>query len=114
MDAAGNACSTTTNTTFLSGTVHTLLPQVGIAVFKTTSSNPATGTSDGTFINYSGGECDGPEFEKKGATEINRGTFHFVVSENGNSTDTVVTTLTDSVGDIGAFNLIGFGLNQNK
>jgi hypothetical protein len=94
--------------------VHTLLPQVGIAVFKTTSSNPATGTSDGTFINYSGGECDGPEFEKAGATEVSRGTFHSVASENGNRIDTVVTSLTDSAGDIGPFSLTGFGLNQNN
>jgi hypothetical protein len=114
-DAAGiNSCGTSTVTASVTGEVHPPIPQTQTTVSKITNFDPATGTGDGSFINYIGGKCDGPEFEKKGATEINRGTFHFVVSENGNRTDTVVTTLTDSVGDIGAFNLIGFGLNQNK
>ena len=38
--------------------------------------------------------------------------IHFVASDNGECVDLVVTNVTDSVGDIGAFNLTGFNLKQ--
>lgn len=113
-DAAGNGCGTSIVTSSVTGDIHSPIPQNQITVSKITNFDAATGTGDGSIIDYNGGECEGTEFEKKGATELNRGTFHFVISENGNRVDTVVTTLTDSVGDIGAFNLTGFAINQNK
>jgi hypothetical protein len=71
--------------------------------------DPHTGAGDGSFITYTGGHCNGADFDKTGATEINHGTFHFAVSENGNRVDVILTALQDPVGGIGDFALTGVG-----
>ena len=79
---------------------------------KVTSYNPATGSGDSSFTSYTGGNCVGSKFDSTGATATNTGTLHFVASNGGRRTDSVDTTLTDPVGDIGAFNLSGFAIRQ--
>ena len=44
----------------------------------------------------------------------NTATGHFVVSDNGGRTDSVLTTVTDSLGEFGAFNFAGFALKQKE
>ena len=39
-------------------------------------------------------------------------TLHFVASDNGKRLDSAVTTLTNSLGEYGAFNLPGIDLKQ--
>jgi len=74
--------------------------------------DPATGSGDGIYTNYAGGKCAGFKFSGAGATVLNMGTFHFVYSDNADRTDFVVTTATDSLGDLGSFNLPGVNLKQ--
>jgi len=79
--------------------------QTQIAVIKIRDYDPHTGAGDSSFIGYIGGHCNGANFDKTGATEINHGTAHFAVSENGNRVDAIITALQDPVGGIGDFSL---------
>lgn len=72
----------------------------------------ATGTGDVSYIGYSGGKCVGAKFNKKGATEINSGTNHFVVSQNGNRIDAVTTTNTNKENSFGSFLFYATELKQ--
>ena len=54
----------------------------------------------------------GAEFDSTGATVLNTLTIHLVASDGGRRIDIVVTTQTDPVGDIGAFNVSGFDIKQ--
>ena len=69
--------------------------------------NPHTGVGDVSFIDYAGGHCHGAYFDKTGATEIDHGTAHISVSENGNRIDDIVTAIQDPVGGFGDFSLSG-------
>jgi hypothetical protein len=80
--------------------------------FKFTNYDPATGSGDTSFTFYNGGTCKGSSFDNTGATVSSTGTTHLVASDHGEREDLVVTTLTDSAGDIGAFNLTGVNLKQ--
>ena len=71
-----------------------------------------TGSGDKSYTDYIGGKCRGTKFDGTGATVNNTSMIHFVASDNGERVDLVVTNVTDSVGDIGAFNLTGFNLKQ--
>jgi hypothetical protein len=77
----------------------------GVSVFhvtgKITSYDPTTGTGDAGFTEYSGGQCHGSAFDSTGATAVNSGTDHFVVSNRGKRIDGVLTSLTNPA--IGAF-----------
>jgi hypothetical protein len=59
-----------------------------------------------------GGKCTGSKFDGTGATVVATFTIHFVASDNGERLDSAVTTLTDPVGEYGAFNLPGIDLKQ--
>jgi hypothetical protein len=113
-DKVGNSCGTGTSTSSASGDVHP--PAVGVANLVTTLTayDSATGSGDGSYTNYAGGKCTGSKFDSTGATVLNFGTFHIVASDNGERTDFVITTATDSGADIGAFNLLGFNLKQKE
>jgi hypothetical protein len=41
-------------------------------------------------------------------------TAHFVVSDNGNRQDSIITKVTDSLGEFGAFNFASVGLKQKE
>ena len=90
-------------------------PFVGVAqvtVGKVTNYDPATGSGDVSVTNYTGGKCRGSKFDSTGATVVNTATAHFVASDNGERVDAVTTSITDSLGDIGAFNLASVALKQ--
>jgi hypothetical protein len=74
-------------------------------VIKITDYDPRTSTGDNTFTTYIGGHCVGAYFDKTGATLNSSGTGHFVVSENGNRVDGIVTSLTNPTNSIGDFSL---------
>jgi hypothetical protein len=112
-DTKGNSCETYTETD------SDLPPDLSlpfVAVFhsvgKLKSYDPATGSGEGTFTNYSGGNCVGAVFNKGSATVASSGTFHFVAGNGGNRVDFLATSLTDPVGGIGDFSFSGTNLRQ--
>jgi hypothetical protein len=112
-DNKGNSCTTTTNICNFPGDTSPIPATVTHAVVKVTSYDPATGMGDSSFNSYTGGKCVGSTFNSTGATLTTTGTLHFVASNGGNRQDSVVTSLTDPVGDtVGAFNLLGCGIRQ--
>jgi hypothetical protein len=111
-DNVGNSCLTATQTLGFPGSPEPPSITVFQGVNKVTNYDPATGSGDESFTNYTGGKCNKSKFDSTGATVLNHGTLHFVASHNGERTDSVPTTITDSVGDIGAFNSANFNLKQ--
>ncbi|MGA8223078.1 MAG: hypothetical protein WB780_15625 [Candidatus Acidiferrales bacterium] len=81
-------------------------------VGKTLDYDPTIGAGDGTYTVFSGGTCNGSVFDSTGATEILSGGFHFAVSEGGNRSDFVITSLTDPLGGIGGASFSGTYLRQ--
>jgi hypothetical protein len=98
-DGAGNACSAHI------GVLSTLpvgaVPSTVIADYTSitvTKYDPVTGTGDESWISYMGGACNGAIFNKTGATQITSGTFHFVVTNDGNRIDSLFTSVTGTPG----------------
>jgi hypothetical protein len=110
-DKASN-CATATTTFSFPGDPTPTTGSVQVTVLKLISYDPATGSGDDSFTNYTGGKCVGSKFDSTGATVLNSGTEHIVASNGGKRIDGMITTLTDPVGDIGAFNISGFALRQ--
>jgi hypothetical protein len=111
-DKDGDSCGTATITEATPGSPLPPLVVIVQGVSKVTSYDPATGSGDSSFTFYAGGKCIGSKFDSTGATVTSTGTAHFAASDNGERFDAVITTSTDSVGDIGAFNEGGFELKQ--
>jgi hypothetical protein len=110
-DKKGNSCETYTETdTDTPPDVSPPFVAVFHSVGKVTSYDPAAGSGDGTFTNYSGGKCVGSVFDKTGATVSSSGTFHFVVGP-GKRVDFLATAITDPVGGIGDFSFSGTNLH---
>jgi hypothetical protein len=94
-DAAGNACGTHTavvNTVPPGAAPPTVVPAVTM-VLKVKDYNQNTGTGDESLAEYSGGSCVGANFNSNGATQVTAGTLHFVVSDEGNTINSVITSL---------------------
>jgi hypothetical protein len=64
-------------------------------VYQITDYDPSTGAGDANFTNYTGGSCNGVNFNSSGATAVSTSTDHFQDSENGNRRDFVVTATTN-------------------
>jgi hypothetical protein len=69
-----------------------------------------TGSGDYSITNYTGGSCNGVNFNSSGATAISTATAHFQDSENGNRRDYLDTTLTNPTNSIGSFTTHGVEL----
>ena len=93
-DAKGNACSSVveTDSDFPVDASPPLVTMNEHSVSKLTTYDPNTGVGDGTSITYIGGQCKGALFDSTGATVASTGTFHVVVSENGNRVDAIQVT----------------------
>jgi hypothetical protein len=94
-DALGNACGThaaVVNTVPPGAAAPTVVPAVTM-VLKVTDYNPNTGTGDESLAEYAGGSCVGANFNSNGATQVTAGTLHFVVSDEGNRIDSIITLL---------------------
>src|SRR5689334_8291293 len=112
-DTKGNECHTTTDT-FSDFPVNKTPPFVAVLeiVTKQTSYDPETASGEGSFLSYVDGKCEGVHFDGAGATINSTGTFHFVLSKDGNHHDDVNMSLTDPVGGIGDFSLSTTGQRQ--
>ncbi len=108
LDAEGNSCTTYTETqaAFPVGASPTTVVVAHI-VGQLTSYDPTTGTGDGSFTSYIGGQCHGASFDRTGATVASTGTDHFAVSNRGKRADFVVTSVTNSAGALGGVSLSG-------
>jgi hypothetical protein len=83
-------------------------------VAKITSYDAATGVGTASSTGYTGGSCNGADFDSSGATEISSGTIQFVLSEGGRRNDVLVTQLTDPTNSISSFSLIATDLKQTR
>jgi hypothetical protein len=112
-DAEGNSCTTYTGT--LSDQPPDVSPPVVVVfhvVGKPKGYDPATGSGDGTFTSYTGGNCVGANFNSGGATIATTGTFHFVAGNDGKRTDFNLTSFTNPIGGIGDFSYYVTNLPQ--
>ena len=93
-DGAGNACSAhiAVLATFPVGAAQSQVIKDYTSI-TVTNYDPATGTGDESWISYVGGACDGAIFNWAGATKITSGTFHFVVTDNGNRIESLFTSV---------------------
>jgi hypothetical protein len=94
-DGVGNACGThaAVVTTVPPGAAPpTVVPSVTM-VLKVTNYDPNTGVGDESLAEYSGGSCVGAHFNSNGATQETSGTLHFVVSDEGNRINSMITSL---------------------
>jgi hypothetical protein len=74
-------------------------------VKQVTDYDPSTGSGDYSITNYTGGSCNGVNFNSSGSTLISTATAHFQDSENGNRRDYMDTTLTNPTNSIGSFTI---------
>jgi hypothetical protein len=118
-DTKGNSCSSDLDVTS-SLPVAKTPPSVGSvhpAVAKTLNYDPATGTGDLSFVEYSGGNCNGSAFDSTGSTETGTLAAHFAASDRGKRFDLVFTSLiifpSDTTGNfVGGFSLSCTSLRQ--
>jgi hypothetical protein len=112
-DSAGNACVIFTGV-FASLPVGAAPPTIEAfhTAIKLLNYDARVGVGDEAFTDYSGGKCDGANFDSTGATVTSSGTEHFVTSKNGKRIDTIFTSFTDPVGGIGGFSVFGVELQQ--
>jgi hypothetical protein len=111
-DTKGNSCSNTFDV-ISSLPVGKAPPSVGTvhpAVAKTFNYDPATGTGDLSFVEYSSGKCDGSTFDSTGATETGTLAARLAASDAGKRFDLVFTSLiifpSDTTGNfVGGFSL---------
>ena len=111
-DKDGNACGSWIQTASITGDVHPPTPAPAHFILEIKNYDAATGSGDQSFTFYVGGTCTGSKFDNTGATVSTTGTSHIVASDHGKRVDSIVTTITDAAGDIGAFNLATVALKQ--
>ncbi|HKA56832.1 MAG TPA: hypothetical protein VKJ47_24570 [Candidatus Binatia bacterium] len=108
IDAAGNTCATVTETEAgfpISAAPTTVL--IAHIAGPLTSYDPRTGTGEGSFTGYVGGQCRGAIFDSTGATVVSTGTSHFAASDRGKRIDFMVTSITNAAGSLGGFSISG-------
>jgi hypothetical protein len=123
-DGNGNSCGTWSEVSSVpvSNALPLTPPIVSVgthAVGKISTYDPATGTGDINFTNYSGGKCNGSTFDITGATETATTAAHFAVSHDGKRLDLVFTSaigfVTDTTGNIfGDFSFSSIVLKQEN
>jgi len=93
-DAKGNSCSSMveTDSAFPVNALPPVITKNEHGVSKLTTYDPSTGVGDGVVTIYIAGHCNGASFDSTGATVASTGTFHVVVSENGNRVDAIQVT----------------------
>jgi hypothetical protein len=85
-------------------------PENQTVVKQVTDYDPSTGSGDYNITNYTGGSCNGVNFNSSGATLVGTETAHFQDSENGNRRDYMDTTSTNPTNSIGSFTTQGVEL----
>jgi hypothetical protein len=113
LDTEGNSCATYTETqTALPVSASPTTVVVTHLVGQLTSYDPTTGTGDGSFTSYVGGQCHGASFDRTGATVASTGADHIAVSNRGKQIDFVVTSITNSAGALGGVSFSGTLLRE--
>jgi hypothetical protein len=101
---SGSACAT--GTAIASDLPPNASPPIEAVVHEVltvTDFDPTTETGHIASKAYTGGKCHGATFDPTGATLYNTFTYHFVVTDDGNRWDLIVTSWTDPEGGIGSF-----------
>ncbi len=101
---SGSAC--VTSTAVASDLPPGASPSIVAAIHEAltiTHYNPITQTGDISSKAYTGGKCKGATFDPSGDTLYNTFTYHFVVADEVNRWDLIVTSWTDPEGGIGSF-----------
>ena len=118
-DTQGNSCGNDFDVTSSLPVAKTppSLGSVHPAVAKTLNYDPATGTGDLSFVEYSSGKCDGSTFDSTGATETATLAARLAASDGGKRFDLVFTSLiifpSDTTGNfVGGFSLSCTNLRQ--
>jgi len=111
-DKDGNACGSWIQAASITGDVHPPTPAPAHFILEIKNYDAATGSGDQSLTFYVGGTCTGSKFDNTGATVSTTGTSHIVASDHRKRVDSIVTTITDAAGDIGAFNLATVALKQ--
>jgi hypothetical protein len=73
-----------------------VIPFTGLRTL--TDYDPATGTGDWAFTTYTGGKCNGANFDNTGATVFTSGVEHFVISDGGKRVDAIITSFVSGSG----------------
>ena len=110
-DANGNACASGVETISVPGSAVAITQHTNL-VGKLVNYDPATRSGDGTGTGYSGGKCAGASFDNTGATTRSNAGFHFVISQNGKRLDSILTSLSVTDQQVGAFSLSGTAFKQ--
>ncbi|MBV8891845.1 MAG: hypothetical protein JO266_07730 [Acidobacteria bacterium] len=84
-------------------------------VVRITSFDSTTGVGTASTTGYSGGSCNGADFDSSGATETSTGTIQIVVVEAGKRNEILQTELTGfPVSDIASPQISGTDLKQTR
>jgi hypothetical protein len=110
-DVNGNACASGVETISVPGSAVAITQHANL-VAKLVNYDAATHSGDGTGTGYSGGKCVGASFDSSGATVRSDAAFHFVISQNGKRLDSILTSLSVTDQQVGAFSLSGTAFRQ--
>jgi hypothetical protein len=110
-DAKGNACASGVETISVPGSAVAITQAVNL-VGKLGSYDAATHSGDGTGTGYTGGKCVGAAFDNSGATARSAASFHYVISQSGKRLDSVLTSLSVTTEEIGAFSVSATAFKQ--
>jgi hypothetical protein len=113
--ASGNGCGTDTEVFSAlppNAMPSTLGPET--VVVKVTKYNSTTGIGSASYTGYSGGSCDGANFDSSGATVIATATLQFVVTRGGWQVDITFTQLTNPINSLGSASLFDTDLKQTR
>ena len=83
-------------------------------VVKVTNYNSTTGIGSASYTAYSGGSCNGADFDSSGATVIATGTLQFVVTRDGRQVDITYTQLTNPSHSLGSASVFDTDLRQTR
>ncbi len=110
-DNKGNACAAGVETISVPGSAFTL-SQPATLVGKLSNYDPKTQSGDGSGIGYSGGKCNGAAFDSTGAAVRSNAAFHFVISRDKKRLDSVLTSLSVTDQEVGAFSISSTAFKQ--
>jgi len=75
---------------------------------------PSLGIGSASYTAYSGGSCNGADFDSSGATIIATGALQFVVTRDGRQVDITYTQLTNPLHSLGSASVFDTDLRQTR
>jgi len=112
---SGSGCGTDTEV-FSALPPNAMPPSLGpeTIVVKVTNYSSTTGIGSASYTAYSGGSCNGADFDSSGATVIATGTLQFVVTRDGRQVDITYTQLTNPSHSLGSASVFDTDLRQTR